>query len=75
MRSFSYDEEYYNTDTGDYVHIDDLPDLDHAKDFLGGIVEAIYETGDLDLLQHCLEELCVILDVNIPEGKLRIKRI
>jgi len=76
MRNYLEEDAYEpDIDTGDYIHIDDLPDIDKAKDFLGGIVEAVYETGNMDLLEHCLEELCEILEVKMPAGKPRIKSI
>lgn len=49
-----------------YVHEDDLPDFDKIKDHLRGVVESVYESGNLDSLEHCLEELCHQFDMHVP---------
>ena len=41
-----------------YYHQDDIPNVDLTRDFLQGMLEAVYETGDIDMLERCLEELC-----------------
>lgn len=50
------------TDAG-YIHETELPDLDRVCDRLEGVLEAVYETGDIISLESNLEELCHALDV------------
>ena len=62
MYSFAdYDDENHALDNG-YIHEDDLPDLDSARDFITGIQECVYQSGDVDKLEGYLEELCAIMD-------------
>lgn len=64
---YSYDE--YDDYSHEYILKDDLPDLDSARDFLTGIQEAVYKTGDISSLENCLEELCAILDCTFIASK------
>ena len=49
-----------------WVHEDDIPDLDHAKDMLEGVLEAIYVTGNIEKLEDCLDELTGCFELKIP---------
>ena len=40
-----------------------------TQDFLEGIMESMYTTGNIKTLEHCLEELCDIYDVNFEDKK------
>lgn len=63
-----YDEYEFAT-PGDYdlitredCKIYPISELEPARDFLMGIQEAVYQTGDVASLENYLEELCAILD-------------
>ena len=62
-----YEPDYVETpeDHG-YIHEDDLPDLDHIKDYLEGVLEAVYVTGDVEVLENCLDEICGQFDLKLP---------
>lgn len=64
-----YEPDYEETpaDHG-WIHEDDLPDLDGVKDFLTGVLEAVYVTGDVDALENCLDEICSQFDLKLPAG-------
>jgi hypothetical protein len=51
--------------------------LKNASDFLEGILEHLYGNKPLDKnnLDHCIEEICVILGNKFPKNDLTIKRI
>ena len=51
-------EDYPGPEDMGYVKAEDLPNFEDTRDFLLGIQEAIYKTGDIEILEHCLEELC-----------------
>jgi len=51
-----YDDTNHALDNG-YVLEEDLPDFDMTRDYLTGIYEALYRDGDINKLEHCLEEL------------------
>ncbi len=61
-----YDD--YEPTPADYgwVHEDDLPDLDHAKDMLEGVLEALYVSGDVEKLEDCLDELTGCFELKLP---------
>jgi len=68
MKLFDYDDETgYTTGPEDYgyIHEDDVPDLDHCREMLEGILESIYKTGDIDKLEDCLDELCGAFDIQM----------
>lgn len=52
-----------------WVHEDDVPDLDHCKDMLQGIIEAFYQTGSVEELENCLDEICGQFDLKLPAGQ------
>jgi hypothetical protein len=69
MFSFSdYDDCNHALDNG-YIHEDDLPDIESAREFLVGIQECVYQTGDVGKLEYQLEELCAILDCKLLPTK------
>jgi len=51
-----------------WVRVEDVQSEENTRDFLQGIVEAVYQTGDTEDLEHCLEELCAMYDVNINKS-------
>lgn len=53
----------------DYVHIDSLPDFDHVKDHLEGVLQAMYVTGNVDALERSLEEVLAQFDMEIPRNE------
>jgi len=50
-----------------WVNEDELPDLEFVKDMLISVRNAIYETGDIELLEDCLEEVLASFDLSIPK--------
>ena len=46
------------------------------KDFMDGILESIFETGDMNCLVSCVEQLSFLIDqsVKIPAGEPKIER-
>ena len=71
-----YDDSNHALDNG-YIHEDNLPDLDSGRDFLVGIQECIYQTGNVEKLENYLEELCLILDCKFlpkKEDKPKIRK-
>ena len=50
---------------------DDEPEytnLDHLRDHLQGVLDALYVSGDAYAMESCLDELCHQLGVTIPMG-------
>tara|TARA_R110002126_G_scaffold77229_2_gene192657 strand:+ start:5148 stop:6146 length:999 start_codon:yes stop_codon:yes gene_type:complete len=47
-----------------------------TREFLEGILESLYESGDTEKLEHCLEELCYKLEIEyeLKELKLTLTR-
>lgn len=60
-------------DMGSYgfIHEDEL---DHARDHLQGVFEALYQTGDTEKLESCLEEVAHALGLILPECELAIEK-
>jgi len=56
-----YDYEY-NNPSDDFIHVDEIQ-TEKTQDYLEGIKEALYETGDVSALENCLEELCCLYEV------------
>ena len=78
MHSFDRYESYEQTaeDCG-YVRIEEFHQLeDQMKDvahFVEGVAEAFYKTGNVILLQHCLNQIQEILKLKKPEKPEEIK--
>lgn len=70
-----YEPDYEETpaDHG-WIHEDDLPDLDSVRDFLTGVIEAVYVTGDVESLENCLDEICGQFDLKLPAGQPILKK-
>lgn len=71
-----YDPDPEPESPADYgwVHEDDIPDLDSVRDFLTGVIEAVYVTGDVDKLEDCLDEICHQFDLKLPAGQPILKK-
>ena len=41
-----------------FYHESELPDLDHLKDHVQGILDALYKTGSITQLESSLDEVC-----------------
>jgi len=55
-----------------WIHEDDIPDLDHAVAMLIAVRNAIYETGNIEDLEDCLEELLATFDLSMPLTKPKL---
>tara|TARA_R110002126_G_scaffold55740_2_gene149470 strand:+ start:3391 stop:3705 length:315 start_codon:yes stop_codon:yes gene_type:complete len=67
-----YDESF---NVGEFINIPEDNGIlfDKTRDFLIGIQESIYEDGNTEKLEHCLEELCAIFDVHFKPKRLKIE--
>ena len=52
-----------------WVHKDDIPNIASCEDMLEGVIEALYETGDVDHLEYCLDELVSQFGMKLPKNK------
>jgi|GEM_PF-5658700 len=75
LRDDFYDPSYHEDHThDDYVHVDDLPDLDHARDHMQQVLDALYSGASLESLENSLEEVLSILEMKMPSGPLTIRK-
>ena len=75
LRDDFYDPHYYEDHSkDDYVHVDDLPDLDHMRDHMQKVLETLYAGASLESLESSLEEVLSILEMKIPDGDLKIRK-
>ena len=51
-----------------YVHKNDMPDIEHCKDMITGMIESMYQTGDVASLESCLDELVHQFNMKLPTG-------
>ena len=82
---YGYDEYYDREDLrmleNGWVREDEQPDMNNVKEWVEGVMEAVYKTGDIEDLKFSLEELAHALKVRMPEEEpmltkaLRIKKI
>ena len=66
-------DPYLTPEAHGYICAEDVPDLEKVRDFFQGVLEATYTTGDTQSLHHCLEELSALINVDLPDGELKIK--
>ena len=57
-----------------YIYIDDLPDLDHLKDHVQGLLVALYVTGDVNNMEQSLEEICNELDIEFKADDPKLSK-
>ena len=50
--------------------------MDQVKDFVEGVIEQLYSTEKLDvsILEHCLDELCFLVEAKMNKGFLQVER-
>lgn len=49
-------------------------DIVCARQWMEAVLDHLYVTGDVDLLEDALEELCAFLDVEMTKGPLKIQK-
>jgi hypothetical protein len=64
-----YDDRNYEFVKDDFIHKNELP-TEQTKDFLEGIKDALYVTGDVESLENCVEELCALYEVKFEDKQL-----
>lgn len=52
----------------------DLPNFEDTQDYLEGVVKSVYQTGDVEQLEHCLEELCFQFGVEFKSEELMLEK-
>ena len=57
-----------------YIHESNLPDLDHLRDHVQGMIDAMYKTGDVGALESSLDEVCYVLGIKLNEGEPKIEK-
>ena len=57
-----------------YVPKESLPDLARIKDQLLGAVESMYVTGDVYMLESCMDEIMHELDIKTEHTTLQITK-
>lgn len=57
-----------------YFHESEIPDTDHLKDHVTGILESLYKTGDIKKLESSLEEVCSELGVSFNPSRLLLEK-
>ena len=68
----NYLDDCAEPDTG-WIREESIPNINETCDFLEGILEALYETGDAFRLEGMVEELCHLYDIAIPNKELKIQ--
>lgn len=71
---FYENEEPFADPMSDYVHVDDLPDMDGIRYHMRRVFECLYGNRDVEDLDDELEEVCTALDMKLPTSKLTIRR-
>jgi hypothetical protein len=67
------EEQYDDLDARDFFYSfmpsDDLKIINHAADHLIGLIQCLYESGDVSRLEEHLEEIAYVLQVNLPKNR------
>lgn len=66
-------EEIEPTPEG-WVREEELPNFNDTRDYLQGIMEALYKDGNVEKLEDCLEELCGLYDVEFKLGVPQLEK-
>ena len=73
---YAPDEDLDHDDLeNEWVHIDEIPDLDHAKKAMKKVLDILYRESSMDDLEENLENVCDILSLPLPAGHLKIKKL
>lgn len=59
-------EKFVDEAYDEYEPVCDSVDTYHCADMLTGVIECVFQSGDIDKLKDCLEELAAELDVKFP---------
>ena len=68
-------EPYIDDYKKEYVHIDEIPDLDDMKVRMKNVLDIVYGDSEIEDLEIELEELAAHLDLKLPPRAFKITRI
>jgi len=69
----NYDYEDY--DNSDWVHIDDVPNLDQGADALQKLMDAFCGSGNVEDAYTAIETLSVFFDMPMPDTDIAMQKI
>lgn len=75
MQHIDYYEDMHSPEDFGWIHEDDVPDIGHCRDMIEGLVESVYQTGNLDQFEFCLDELCFSFGISFEHKKNKLKKL
>lgn len=79
-RDYEYPSDWFEPDcdemdTSEWVHVDDMPDLDHMADELKKLIEIVYGHRDLEDIDEVIDELASQLNVRWDLATKQIRKV
>jgi len=62
-------------DRGDWVHVDDMPDMDHMADELKKLIEIVYGQRELEDIDDVIDEMASQLNVRWDLATKQIRKV
>lgn len=56
------------------LDVEETVNLDAVRDHIEGIIEAVYKTGDVFMLESCLDEVCYHLSLETAKGDPKLTK-
>ena len=65
-----YLEEYHerNPEESGYIHKDNIPNIERIQDNLKVLMQCMYGSGDVAMMESCIDEICDEVDMKINPG-------
>lgn len=70
-----YEPEYDPVDTSEWVHVNDLPDLDLMGDEIKKLIEIVYGQRDLEDIDDVIDELAGQLNIRWDLALKTIRKV
>ncbi len=67
-------DDYETPEDQGYIHEDELPNIEHTREHLLDLIHAVYETGDIDVIEDRLDELCGQFDIDYTPLTPKIRK-
>lgn len=51
---------------------EDYSEMERMREWMKALLHSLYHTGNVEEVEHNLEELCYLMDLELPAGRLQV---
>lgn len=68
------DDDWMGWHDHGFIHEDEIPNLEHTREHVEALLDAVYHTGDINTIEERLEELAAQFEIQYTLKPTKIRR-